>query len=62
MPQYKTCPLCGAHLDHGEKCDCQDKKREAAPLQRERPQGNTFKVSLTEPRPEVKQPLRGNRR
>ena len=19
---YKECPLCGAHLDSGEKCDC----------------------------------------
>lgn len=19
---YKTCPHCGAHLDHGESCDC----------------------------------------
>lgn len=22
MAQYITCPDCGAHLDHGEKCDC----------------------------------------
>lgn len=20
--KYKTCPYCGAHLDHGELCDC----------------------------------------
>lgn len=20
--QYRECPLCGAHLDSGEKCDC----------------------------------------
>ncbi len=20
--QYEVCPNCGAHLDHGEKCDC----------------------------------------
>lgn len=20
--QYKTCALCGAHLDPGERCDC----------------------------------------
>lgn len=20
---YRTCPLCGAHLDHGERCDCE---------------------------------------
>ena len=22
MPYYYTCPLCGANLDPGEKCDC----------------------------------------
>ena len=21
---YKTCNSCGANLDHGEKCDCED--------------------------------------
>lgn len=21
---YTTCPHCGAHLDPGERCDCQD--------------------------------------
>ena len=26
MPYYKTCPLCGATLDPGERCDCQDKE------------------------------------
>lgn len=20
---YRTCPLCGAHLDPGESCDCE---------------------------------------
>lgn len=24
MSYYKTCPHCGATLDPGEKCDCQD--------------------------------------
>lgn len=24
--QYKVCPNCGAHLDSGERCDCQDEK------------------------------------
>ena len=22
MGQYKVCPKCGAHLDHGETCNC----------------------------------------
>lgn len=22
---YKVCPNCGAHLDHGEPCDCEDR-------------------------------------
>lgn len=29
MPIYKTCPHCGAHLDPGERCDCQDKAEDA---------------------------------
>lgn len=29
MPYYKTCPSCGACLDPGERCDCQNE--EAAP-------------------------------
>ncbi len=23
--KYRTCPHCGAHLDYGEKCECQEK-------------------------------------
>lgn len=23
---YHLCPLCGAHLDPGEKCDCTEQK------------------------------------
>lgn len=23
MPKYSNCPICGAHLDSGERCDCQ---------------------------------------
>ena len=29
MPYYRTCPVCGAHLDFGERCDCQDKEKAA---------------------------------
>lgn len=31
MSYYRPCPVCGAALDPGERCDCQDKK-EAAPM------------------------------
>lgn len=31
--KYRTCPKCGAHLDHGEPCDCEKhKEREVAEL------------------------------
>ena len=29
MAYYRCCEICGANLDPGERCDCQDK--EAAP-------------------------------
>ena len=25
---YRICPLCGAHLDPGERCDCQEKEED----------------------------------
>lgn len=56
--QYRICPYCDAHLDPGERCDCQDKKIEAAPLQRERPQAKTPTASLAELPREVKRPGR----
>ena len=28
---FKKCPLCGAHLDPGELCDCRETEKEAAP-------------------------------
>lgn len=28
MCQYHTCPECGANLDFGEQCDCQDPDKE----------------------------------
>lgn len=33
MSYYHTCPYCGAHLDPGERCDCQEKKsQQKAPV------------------------------
>lgn len=29
MPFYRVCPCCGAYLDPGERCDCQDEKKAA---------------------------------
>lgn len=29
MSYYHTCPLCGAHLDPGEACDCRKEKASA---------------------------------
>ena len=31
--KYVICPYCGAHLDHGEVCDCQKKREPALPEQ-----------------------------
>ena len=28
---FKKCPLCGAHLDPGELCDCRETEKEADP-------------------------------
>ena len=30
MPYYKTCALCGAHLDPQERCDCTKKPGDLA--------------------------------
>jgi len=30
MSYFRTCPRYGAHLDPGERCDCQDDKKTAA--------------------------------
>lgn len=27
MSYYRTCPYCGANLDPGERCDCQDEEQ-----------------------------------
>ncbi len=40
--QYRTCPFCGANLDPGERCDCQEEKR---PIMREPQQTAREKVA-----------------
>lgn len=30
MSYYRICPHCGAHLDPGEVCDCQDEEKTPA--------------------------------
>lgn len=37
---YKTCPICGAHLDPGEWCDCsqEEPEREMAQPRTAKPQ------------------------
>lgn len=30
MAYYKTCPVCGAALDPGERCDCEEKAAHSA--------------------------------
>lgn len=29
MAYYRTCPDCGGNLDPGERCECQDKRKNA---------------------------------
>lgn len=28
MPYFRECPKCGAHLDPGESCDCENLEKE----------------------------------
>lgn len=48
MPYYRTCPDCGAALDPGERCDCQDKEK-AAPVLEHR-NGQRMDHELPNPR------------
>ncbi len=48
MPYYKPCPLCGAALDPGECCDCQDK--ETAPDAANIESGQKVDHELSDPR------------
>lgn len=56
----KVCPYCGAHLDFGERCDCEGAKKEAALLQQRRPQSDVPVSSLAEEPRNVKDGKRGD--
>lgn len=47
MSFYKTCPHCGANLDPGERCDCQDKE-ETAPGATNTGSGRVEKVKASQ--------------
>lgn len=34
---YKTCPICGAALDPGERCDCRERSEKEPRKNREKP-------------------------
>lgn len=44
--QYKTCPRCGAHLDHGERCDCMDRARAERETARATPTGWGYRPKI----------------
>ena len=51
---FKECPVCGAHLDPGEKCDCQDKKEDAsAGTEASSKRDGSVTPILSSPRPDV---------
>jgi len=43
---FRICPDCSAHLDFGERCDCQ-KEKETAPLARKQSLENNYISSLS---------------
>lgn len=54
MPYYKPCPNCGANLDPGEKCDCQNKKMPAGAATPSGQTKNNFIVIVQEEKQFVK--------
>lgn len=45
MPRYKTCPICGAHLDPSEHCRCDQDGHDPPDLEEAHPR------SLPRPEP-----------
>lgn len=46
---YRVCPDCGAHLDHGEHCDCKDRQREPEPDPAAQSAGKLAAINRREP-------------
>ena len=40
---YRKCSDCGAHLDHGARCDCKDEK-EAVLADPDKPKGEEIRL------------------
>ncbi len=36
MPYFNTCPICGANLDPGEHCDCEDAEQAKKKIDKEK--------------------------
>ena len=53
MAQYKTCPYCGAHLDHGEICDCKKSENASAATETPSEKGSYAEPSLSANLPNV---------
>lgn len=47
MSYYKVCPKCGAHLDPGEPCDCEDEKKKQEEFFKENLKENQTTGQLT---------------
>lgn len=43
---YKICPWCGDHLDHGERCDCMDRRPEAVETAKATPPGRGYRTKI----------------
>lgn len=50
--RYKICPWCGDHLDHGERCECMDRRPDTVETARaeppERARGYVIGVDLAQ--------------
>ena len=46
MAQYRTCPWCGDHLDHGERCECMDRRPEAVETARAAQPGRGYRPKI----------------